>query len=205
MEDIPSSWPPQPPPVLPLFALPGVWLFPYVILPLHIFEDRYVQLIEDNLDGQGRIVLGTFVDPSADPTGEPPIHPIAGLGEIGRHDRDRHGRFDILLVGLRRVRVREAESDRLYRKVAVEPADEIAVRPDREEGLRKKLVAAILERTEGITSIPPRVTISHLTDLLTLRMPLPPETLTELYCELDEEKRAIAALEEHAQRPELDS
>ncbi len=42
-----------------MFALPQVWLFPYVILPLHVFEERYRQMIEDNLDGQGRIVLGT--------------------------------------------------------------------------------------------------------------------------------------------------
>ena len=52
--------------VVPLFPLPRVWLFPYVVLPLYVFEERYRQMIEDSLDGPGRIVLGT-VEQGASP------------------------------------------------------------------------------------------------------------------------------------------
>jgi len=89
-EPIPESWPPEDPSdvtrrVVPLFALPHVWLFPYVILPLHIFEERYKQMIQDILDGPGRIVLATVQDGHEDDlAGSPPVYPIAGLGEIGR-------------------------------------------------------------------------------------------------------------------------
>ena len=169
------------------------------------FTPAAMQLIEDNLDGQGRIVLGTFVDPGADARGEPPIHPIAGLGEIARHDRLDDGRYNILLFGLRRIRVREVESERLYRKVAVDAADEISVPSDREPELRRLLEEAILERADGqINALPPQVTVSHLADLLTLRIPLPPDALTSLYCELDEEKRARAVLAEHEHRPMME-
>ena len=190
--------------MVPLFALPQVWLFPYVILPLHVFEERYRQMIEDNLDGQGRIVLGTVQQGQEDDLlGNPAVYPIAGLGEIGRHERLAGGDFNILLVGLQRVRIEEVPSDRLYRRVEVEPAIEIAVPEEHEGELKQRLIAAILKRTDDLTSIPPQVSASHLADLLTLRMPLPHDVLCHLYGELDAEARAHLALEEHDRRPKL--
>lgn len=209
-DPIPESWPPQDPgnatrKVVPLFALPHVWLFPYVILPLHIFEERYKQMILDILDGPGRIVLGTVQEGFEDDlAGSPPVYPVAGLGEIGRHEQLDDGRFNILLVGLRRVRIQEVPSENPYREVEIEPVSEIPVPRSREEDLRAKLVAAILERTDEVVSIPPQVSVSHLADLLILRMPLPHQVLNDLYCELDEERRALRALEEHEIRPRLE-
>jgi Lon protease-like protein len=131
MEHSPSALERVPGRVVPMFPLPNVWLFPAVILPLHVFEQRYRQMVEDCLDGPGRIVLGTIRaghEPDAsgapDAPGTPPIYPVAGLGEIGRHERLPDGRFNLLLVGLQRVVVREAPSDRLYRKVEIQPAPE---------------------------------------------------------------------------------
>jgi Lon protease-like protein len=54
------------PPTIPVFPLPNVVLFPNVFLPLHIFEPRYRQMIEDLLDGPGQIVMGTVVEEHAD-------------------------------------------------------------------------------------------------------------------------------------------
>ena len=34
---------------IPVFPLPGVTLFPHTLMPLHIFEDRYRNLMEDTL------------------------------------------------------------------------------------------------------------------------------------------------------------
>lgn len=207
---IPESWPPDDPTevvrrVVPLFALPHVWLIPYMILPLHIFEERYKQMMEDILDSQGRFVLGTIQEGHEDEmAGTPPVYPIAGLGEIGRHERLADGRFNVLLVGLRRVKIREVESDRPYRMVEIEPAVEIPVPREREPKLRKRLVDAILDRTEEMDSIPPQVSVSHLADLLILRMPLPHSVLNDLYSELDEEKRARQALAQHKVRDKLE-
>lgn len=188
--------------VVPLFPLPDLWLFPAVILPLHVFEERYRQMIEDSLDGPGRLVLGTIQAGHEDEAaGAPPIYPLAGLGEIGRHERREDGCFDILLVGLQRVHVREVPSERLYRKVEVLPAHEVPIAPEHEPELRRELLAALTARTQDLPEIPERFTTGHLADLLTLRMPLPHETLNALYGELDAEKRARAVLQEHALRP----
>src|SRR5215468_1542148 len=105
-------------PVVPMFPLPGVFLFPGQLLPLHIFEPRYREMIGDLLDGPGRLVMGTVLpDHESELPGAPPMYPTAGLGEIGRHEHLADGRFNILLVGLSRVSIREVESERLYRKV----------------------------------------------------------------------------------------
>ena len=39
------------PPLIPIFPLPNVVLFPSVFLPLHIFEPRYRQMLADALRG----------------------------------------------------------------------------------------------------------------------------------------------------------
>ena len=50
------------PPLLPLFPLPNVVLFPDVFLPLHIFEPRYKQMIARALEGD-RIIGMTLLKP----------------------------------------------------------------------------------------------------------------------------------------------
>ncbi|HEX6883174.1 MAG TPA: LON peptidase substrate-binding domain-containing protein [Planctomycetota bacterium] len=189
-------------PVVPLFPLPNVWLFPAVILPLHVFEERYRQMVEDSLDGPGRLVLGTIrAGHEAEAAGAPPIYPLAGLGEIGRHERLEDGRYNILLVGLQRVFVKEVPSERLYRKVEAYPAHELPITPRAEPELRKQLLVALAARTEELPDIPDEFSTGHLVDMLVLRMPLEPDSLNALYSELDTEKRALAALGEHARRP----
>ena len=62
MSTLPSHWPPAREAdlesrVYPLFLLPQV-LVPFGLLELMIFEPRYIQMMEDVLDGPGRIVMG---------------------------------------------------------------------------------------------------------------------------------------------------
>ena len=208
MEPIPESWPPSPEEggprrqIFPVFPLPRVWLFPHVVLPLQIFEERYKEMLEDSLDGPGRIVLATVQEGHEDQTaGDPPFYPVAGLGEIGRHDKLPDGRFQILLVGLMRVRVREVPSDSAYRKVEAEPLEEIPCPPDEAHALRERLVQAVLARTNELTALPPELPIGHVIDLLTLRLDLPAPEMNALFSELDQKKRALHALRLHSERP----
>jgi len=208
LEDVPQTWPPSPdeggPQVqtFPVFPLPRLWLFPGVILPLHVFEPRYRQMVEDSLDGPGRIVLGTVVDGYEDRlAGAPPIYPVAGLGEIGRHDKLDDWRFHVLLVGLQRVRVREVDSERLYRQVEAEPITEVPAPPDEESDLRERVVEAIEARTDESPELPPDLPLQHAVDLLTLRLDLPVAQMNTLYAEHDVKQRAVRALAEHRRRP----
>ncbi len=203
MTEIPECWPPESHPELPLFALPNFCLFPYVILPVHIFEERYKEMIGDCLDSSGRIVLGTILpEHVADIMGTPPVYELAGMGEIGRHERRADGCYEILLVGLRRVRIEEVESDRMYRKVRAAPAIEKQPAGGLEACLRKQLLTAIDQRDGKAARLPENASVSHLADLLALRMPVDSLQAHEIFAELDVERRAMHCLKLHDQLPE---
>ena len=123
MEEAPDVWPPAeiPTGTVPVFPLPGEFLFPGRLLPLHIFELRYRQMIEDLMDQRGWLVISAIQDGHEDDALEcPPFYEIGGLGEIVGHKHLEDGRFLVTLQGLRRVRVREVESDKPYRLVEFE-------------------------------------------------------------------------------------
>ena len=203
VEQIPRDWPKSGGlATAPLFPLPHVYLFPGCVMPLHVFEPRYRQMIEDLLDSPGRLVMGTVTEAGArELAGSPPVLPIAGLGEIGRHERLPDGRFLIWLVGLARVCIHEVPSDRMYRKVAIAPVEEAAVDDAKVEPLRARLQKAILARCNEFLNLPADMTISFLADLLLQRLQLPPRVMQTLYAEVDVEQRAEGALREHDCRP----
>ena len=188
--------------MVPVFPLPNVWLFPSVVLPLHVFEPRYRRMIEDSLDGPGRLVLGTIVGGHEhEAAGAPPFHGIAGLGEIGRHEKLADGRFNLVLVGLARVFVQEVPSPHPYRLVEWRPAPELPVAPERADALRKRLCAALAQRAPGLPPPSASASLSHLADLLLMRIPLPHSELHAHFAELDLERRIADLLEEHETAP----
>ncbi|HVS20001.1 MAG TPA: LON peptidase substrate-binding domain-containing protein [Planctomycetota bacterium] len=202
-DHVPDAWPPEldadAHTVVPLFPLSGVFLFPGTLLPLHIFEPRYRQMIEDCLDGPGRIVIGTPLE--GERGTRPAVHAIAGLGEIARHERLDDGRFVILLAGLTRVRIQEVKSPRLYRRVAVEALAETPVDESREAELRQRLVRAVQQRVSERLDLPEHIPLGNLTDYLLLRLQIPQATMQDLYSQLAVADRAEGALAEHARCP----
>ncbi len=112
-----------------LFPLPGLVLLPQALLPLHIFEPRYRQMTRDALDGDQLVTMVQIRPaPGDSPWTEPvPIMDVACVGKIVRHEIMPDGRFNILLVGCKRVRlVREIPSEKLYRIADARILDDIA-------------------------------------------------------------------------------
>jgi len=205
---LPEAWPPVPPSaagagsVVPLFPLPNVFLFPGTLMPLHIFEPRYRQMIEDILDGPGRLVVSAVLEGWQDQlAGAPPVLPVAGLGEIARHERLQDGRFMIWLAGLARVSLREVPSDRLYRKVEILPLPEEPAPQQAEQDLRARLTQAVRARAPELSELPPELPLGRLTDLLLMNLQLPQVCMQDLYSRLAVAERAERVLKEHAQRP----
>jgi len=110
------------PPLLPLFPLPNVVLFPGVPLPLHIFEPRYRSMVADALAADRRIGM-VLLQPGRwepDYEGRPPIYPIGCSGVIANASRLDDGRYNIVLRGLDRIRILAEDDDRAYRRATVE-------------------------------------------------------------------------------------
>jgi uncharacterized protein len=92
---------------IPLFPL-GTVLYPGLLLPLHIFEDRYRQLVRELLDGPEPKQFGVIAIRKGRETG---IDGVDGLYEVGctaalrQVEQHEDGRFDLVTVGTQRFRL----------------------------------------------------------------------------------------------------
>jgi Lon protease-like protein len=103
---------------LPLFPLAGAILFPRSQLPLHIFEPRYRQMVEDAVAGRGRIGM---IQPQDDGGEHPPLYRVGCIGEIVGLEEMEDGRFNIVLQGSARFRlIAEADVGTAYRQADVD-------------------------------------------------------------------------------------
>jgi Lon protease-like protein len=104
---------------LAIFPLANVHLFPHALLPLHVFEPRYRQLLRDALNEE-RLIAIASLEPGFenDYQGRPPVRPLVGVGQIVGHEPLEEGRANILLRGVTRARIeRELPPVELYRRV----------------------------------------------------------------------------------------
>jgi hypothetical protein len=102
---------------IPIFPLPNVVFFPHTLLPLHIFEPRYRQMLGDCLAG-GRRLAVVLLRPGWEEEyyGRPAVYAVAGAGEIVASERLPDGRSNILLKGLGRIMIEgEVPSPKPYR------------------------------------------------------------------------------------------
>lgn len=140
---------------LRIFPLPNVVLFPAVRLPLHIFEPRYREMTRDALASNGVIAMVLLqADPASDPREQPPVYAVGCAGRIVEHEELPDGRFNLILEGHTRVRIRqELQTGEAFRRVRAEPWPEL---PDhgrepaflRElDQLRRGLEETVLELT----------------------------------------------------------
>ena len=124
---------------LPVFPL-GTVLFPGLVLPLHIFEERYRALVRELVDSPadgphefGVVTLRRGVEaPTPDtedgPATEPPapvvaddLYPVGCTAELRQVTELPDGRFDIMTVGRRRFTVRAVkQGDEPYLTADVE-------------------------------------------------------------------------------------
>src|SRR5262245_34008187 len=128
-----------------LFPLPGLVMFPHVVQPLHIFEPRYCDMLEDSLADDHKIAM-VLLQPGweRDYNGRPAIAPVACLGKVIAHERMPTGRHNILLRGLGRVAIRrELPPDRPFRQAEVELLEDYY--PSSSANCREKMQRELIE------------------------------------------------------------
>ena len=100
-----------------VFPLSDVVFFPKTVLPLNIFEKRYIQLVNDCMKDQR--LFGMIQSKKKGVTQD--VYEVGCLGKIINFNETGDGRFLINLSGIIRFRIiKELDSGKLYRKFSVE-------------------------------------------------------------------------------------
>jgi uncharacterized protein len=87
------------PEILPLFPLSGAVLLPRARLPLHIFEPRYLAMIEDCLKSERRLI--GMIQPRGDGNA-PPLAHVGCAGRLSSFSELEDGRYMVTLTGIAR-------------------------------------------------------------------------------------------------------
>ncbi|WP_417206310.1 LON peptidase substrate-binding domain-containing protein [Antarctobacter sp.] len=107
------------PGLIPVFPLPGALLLPRARLPLHIFEPRYLAMLDDCLKTEARLIgmVQPHVVPGREENG---LHRIGCAGRVTQFSETEDGRYMITLTGLSRYRVlKEVDGFAPYRRCEV--------------------------------------------------------------------------------------
>lgn len=92
------------PDTLPIFPLPGALLLPRSRLPLHIFEPRYLAMLDDVLKTPARLI--GMVQPNEVPGRDGPgLQTIGCVGRLTQFSETDDNRYLITLTGVSRFRV----------------------------------------------------------------------------------------------------
>jgi Lon protease-like protein len=105
--------------VMPMFPL-GTVLLPGVVLPLHVFEPRYQQLVRDCLEAEEHEFGVVLIDRGSEVGGgdtRADVGVVATMLQVAALDA---GRFAVVTIGTRRIRVTEWRPDQPYPRADVE-------------------------------------------------------------------------------------
>jgi uncharacterized protein len=92
------------PETIPIFPLPGALLLPRARLPLHIFEPRYLAMLEACMATRHRLI--GMIQPRSVPEGEAArLHSIGCAGRLTAFSETEDGRYMITLTGISRFRM----------------------------------------------------------------------------------------------------
>ncbi len=143
--------------IAPMFPL-GTVLLPSVVLPLHVFEPRYQQLVRDCLDAPEHEFGVVLIDRGSEVGGGDsrlPIGVMASMVQVAAMDG---GQFAVVTVGTRRIRVARWLSDDPYPRAEIEvwPDEEGEVSMDRLEATasRAKRCAGLAVEMGDLSGVP---------------------------------------------------
>jgi Lon protease-like protein len=187
---------------LKVFPLPSAVLFPHAVLPLHIFEPRYREMVRDALAGDQVIAMaGLAPGWERDYGGRPHLLPVVCAGVIVWHEALPDGRYNLLLQGTVRARVlEELPPTHAYREVRSEVvADPTYMGPETE--LLRQAVLELAGRLppavlEPLLQMAARLEGGALADVVASALVQEPEQRLELLEELDVGARMRGVLAE---------
>jgi len=164
-----------------LFPLPNLVLYPGCVQPLHIFESRYCEMLEDALQDDRLLAIATLL-PGYEPDyySRPPVADAICVGHVVMHEVTPKKTHNLILIGARRARIKhEITPVRSFRRAAVEIIEDstaangtVAV-----QQLGRQLAERCLAATESAEQLATdfregKITLSSLSDVIAFHFPL---------------------------------
>ena len=110
------------PETVPVMTLPNTVLFPQALLPLHIFEPRYREMLCDVLSHDRLFAIAQLdKDRPGSPDQAEPLHRIAAVGIVRACQKGENDTSNLLLQGICRVAITSIVREEPYRIIAVQP------------------------------------------------------------------------------------
>jgi len=192
-----------------LFPLPDLVMFPHVMQPLHIFEPRYREMLKDALADDSLIAMSILAPGwERDYEGRPAVLPQVCLAKVVAHQRLDDGRYNLMVLGMRRGRiVHEGSAQRSFRLADIELLDDVygvkgepqreAVQATLARSFQKALPLPKGGDNKGVVSelLASDVPLGVLTDLVSFALPLEAKLKLELLAECDVDRRAALLME----------
>ena len=103
---------------IPVFPLSNFIIFPKATVPLNIFEERYIEMVDDSM--RGTRMIGMIQPKKTLNNPVPELHEVGCLGRITSFNETEEGRYFIIINGLNRFKiVNEISNNKLYREFNV--------------------------------------------------------------------------------------
>lgn len=106
--------------LIPIFPLPSMVFFPNTLLPLYIFEPRYKQMVNDVMENERIIGMALMKPETENQERTHGFFDIVGMGRIISAEPLEEGKYNIVLYGLKRVKIKEIVNHAPYNTARVE-------------------------------------------------------------------------------------
>ena len=197
-----------------VFPLPNLVMFPHVMQALHIYETRYRAMLEEAIEDDRLIALAVLAPGwEQNYEGRPPLRPTACLCRIATHQRTKQGTYNVLLEGVRRMRiVTELPPKKLFREVEAELLDDVEppdASPAAVADIQQELLAAFKRSLPQMPDsfgqidqlLGTQISLGMLADIVSYTVELDLETKMRLLAECDVVRRTRLLLDSFADRP----
>ena len=152
---------------VPVMPLPGALLFPHALLPLHVFEPRYREMLEHALREHRMFSVALLKPQRTQWKSTADFFHVAGVGLIracvGRGD----GTSNLILQGLQRVRFTGFEQTNPFPIARIEPLESESTPSVETEALGAKVIELYSKLKDSGRQLPEKVDqyLSHLGDM----------------------------------------
>jgi len=162
----------------PLLPLKNVVIFPRNIVTLLVGRPRSIQAVEEALNRDRRVVVVAHRDPEIDDPLASDVYPIGTLAEVVQSERQQATTLQVVLEGIRRVRLTSFDTSRPFFNVAAEELVEIEPRLEESRALMKHVTELANSYSESRTRLSSEVLEmvqrasdpGHLADLLATQL-----------------------------------